>query len=638
MVRLTSRSFLHVLPELVVGNFDHPFYAQVTELNRGEVTFQSLEGGEGTLPRNVAAARVVTTKEVTQSGQLSYLRRPVAVTEAGQVHFGQVVQVDGDQVVVRSGGLEFVAPMGSASLVAPIIAIILQHVRFNLGEWTESEIEDTGSTILNRILGRSGYSGANSLPDVFESTMAEEAWPIASQVCFWIDPGTVEPIPATIGESFCRPPVQQLRQELPSKSAKNSDEDQLAGLFDPFVGDDDELPVGPSVDEQARLRPHEHAATPSNCAKPRCAHCREAEWGSRAAGSFSTSTRGFRKHSGIAREGNRRSTDLDAEEKRAPEKRVAPTSKYGFIPREDQQRVHERATAVRHKGKQPTAFCKGLIRSKHVKFKPLPGVCTRLFDLQFGSSGLSICHFALLSQDDRMAWHAEGGSNFDNLSASAESSAAKPATSVNEVVDAARVFLTYTREYCCVELVELVERIVELTEETLVRVKWSEAEVAALVYWINDLLEEFRGAAENGDDLRQVYTRCSTDDRLLKDLMFVKVHRQVDALRAETVAENARCQEQSPVAALRQQPSLAEKKRLGRIPRDVLRRLPVQVDPATGESTALCMRYVSKYGCIEKDGACPSEHGHFIPNTLHDVVKAEINKRFGGLKNEHKRL
>ncbi|ETM52879.1 hypothetical protein, variant [Phytophthora nicotianae] len=121
-------------------------------------------------------------------------------------------------------------------------------------------------------------------------------------------------------------------------------------------------------------------------------------------------------------------------------------------------------------------------------------------------------------------------------------------------------------------------------------VKWSEAEVASLVYWINDLLEEFRGAAENGDDLRQVRTRCSTDDRLLKDLMFVKVHRQVDTLRAETVAEDTRCQEQRPAAASRQQPSLAEKKRLGRIPRDVLRRLPVQVDPATGETTALCMR------------------------------------------------
>ncbi|ETI53325.1 hypothetical protein F443_03703 [Phytophthora nicotianae P1569] len=118
--------------------------------------------------------------------------------------------------------------------------------------------------------------------------------------------------------------------------------------------------------------------------------------------------------------------------------------------------------------------------------------------------------------------------------------------------------------------------------------RWSEAEVASLVYWINDLLEEFRGAAENGDDFRQVRTRCSTDDRLLKDLMFVKVHRQVDTLRAETVAEDTRCQEQRPAAASRQQPSLAEKKRLGRIPRDVLRRLPVQVDPATGETTALC--------------------------------------------------
>ncbi|ETI30307.1 hypothetical protein F443_22575 [Phytophthora nicotianae P1569] len=366
MVRLTSLSFLHVLPELVVGNFDHPIYAQVTELNRDEVTFQSLEGGEGTLPRNVAAARVVTTKEVTQSGQLSYLRPPVAVTGAGQVHFGQVVQVDGDQIVVRSGGLEFVATMGSASLVAPIIAIILQHIRFNLDEWTESEIEHTGSTILNRILGRSGYSGTNSLPDVLEGTMAEEAWPIASQVCFWIDPGSgeqaeftlqhaldfayyvdggVEPIPVTIGESFCRPPIQQLRQELPSKSAKNSDEDQLAGLFDPFVDDDDGLPVGPSVDEQARPRPHEHAASkkrsrdqPSEfevlphgamtTQRQRTSLDHDALVVEKLSGDpelldrFLQVREASGKQSGIAREGNRRSTDLDVEEKRAPEKRV----------------------------------------------------------------------------------------------------------------------------------------------------------------------------------------------------------------------------------------------------------------------------------------------------------------------------
>ncbi|ETO99996.1 hypothetical protein F441_22581 [Phytophthora nicotianae CJ01A1] len=336
--------------------------------------------------------------------------------------------------------------------------------------------------------------------------MAEEAWPIASQECFWVDPGSgeqaeftlqhaldfayyvdegVEPIPGAIRESFCRPPVQQLRQELPSKSAKNIDEDQLAGLFDPFVDDDDGLPVGPSVDEQARPRPHEHAASkkrsrdqPSEfevlphgtmtTQRQRTALDHDALIVEKLSGDpelldrFLQVREASGKQNGIAREGNRRSTDLDVEEKR-----VGPTSKYAFVPREGQQRVHERVTAVRHK----------------------------------------------------------------------EFSAAKPATSVNEVVDAAR-----------------------FTEETLMRVKWSEAEVASLVYWINDLLEEFRGAAENGDDLRQVRTRCSTDDRLLKDLMFVKVHRQVDALRAETVAENARCQEQSPAAASRQQPSLAEKK------------------------------------------------------------------------------
>ncbi|ETN13852.1 hypothetical protein PPTG_08549 [Phytophthora nicotianae INRA-310] len=275
--------------------------------------------------------------------------------------------------------------------------------------------------------------------------------------------GGVEPIPATIGESFSPPPVQQLRQELPSKSAKNSDRDQLAGLFDPFVDDDDGLPVGASVDEQTRLRPHEHAAS------------------------------------------KKRSRDQPRE--------------FGVLP-----------------------------------------------------------HGAMTNQRHRTAL------NHDALIVEKLSGDPQLLDRFLQVREASGKHSDIARE------VELAERIVEFTEETLMRVKWSEAEVASLVYWINDLLEEFRGAAENGDGFRQVRTRCSTDDRLLKDLMFVKVHRQVDTLRAETVAEDTRCQEQRPAAASRQQPSLAEKKRLGRIPRDVLRRLPVQVDPATGETTALCMR------------------------------------------------
>ncbi|EEY63089.1 uncharacterized protein PITG_14735 [Phytophthora infestans T30-4] len=209
----------------------------------------------------------------------------------------------------------------------------------------------------------------------------------------------------------------------------------------------------------------------------------------------------------------------------------------------------------------------------------------------------------------RMSWLESGGSNFGNLSATAEFAAATPASRIEDVVEAARVFLTYCREYCCSELIELVEHIVEFIEETLMRVSWSQKELSTLVYWVNDVLEDFRSVAESDGDLRQVMRRCSTDDRLLRDLMFVKVH-QHDG-----------------------------KRRLGRISRDVLRQLPVQTEPGSGKSKSLCMRYLSKAGCApDANGACPSDHGHFVPNKLPACVKEEITRRFGGLKEEHRQL
>ncbi|ETK93171.1 hypothetical protein L915_03596, partial [Phytophthora nicotianae] len=121
--------------------------------------------------------------------------------------------------------------------------------------------------------------------------------------------------------------------------------DQLAGLFDPFVDDDDGLPVGASVDEQTRLRPHEHAASKKRSRdqprefgvlphgamtnqRHRTALNHDALIVEKLSGDpqlldrFLQVREASGKHSGIAREGNRRSTDLDVEEKRAPEKRV----------------------------------------------------------------------------------------------------------------------------------------------------------------------------------------------------------------------------------------------------------------------------------------------------------------------------
>jgi hypothetical protein len=142
MVRLSSRSFLHLLPELVEADFDQPFYARVLRVEQDEVTFRSLEGGEGTINRDVAAEHVVTSSEVNKAGRRSYLRRPVSVKLANAVHYGQVVAVDGDEVSVQSDGHLFSAPTGSTSLVAPVVALTLQHIQFNCDDWSLSETTD----------------------------------------------------------------------------------------------------------------------------------------------------------------------------------------------------------------------------------------------------------------------------------------------------------------------------------------------------------------------------------------------------------------------------------------------------------------------------------------------------------------
>ncbi|OWZ01416.1 hypothetical protein PHMEG_00027197 [Phytophthora megakarya] len=63
----------------------------------------------------------------------------------------------------------------------------------------------------------------------------------------------------------------------------------------------------------------------------------------------------------------------------------------------------------------------------------------------------------------------------------------------------------------------------------------------------------------------------------------------------------------------------------------IIRQLPAQVEPASGKTKQLCMRYLSQIGCALAN----CEHGHFVPNSLPDLVKIDIIKRFGGLKDEN---
>ncbi|KAE8896215.1 hypothetical protein PF007_g19652 [Phytophthora fragariae] len=498
MVRLSTRSFLHLTPELVEGDYDQPFYAKVVRMDADVVVFRSLEGGEGRLQREVAAEHTVSAGEVNRSGRISLLRRPVSVHVTQQVQYGQVESVDGERLTIRSDGEQFEASTGDVSKVAPIIALLLEHIQFNCDKWSSTEIEAVETSILSRVLGQDGLAGSNDISTVLDGLMTNESIPVKMKTCVWIDPktgrqtefplqhaldfayyidGGAGSVPSSVGQSFCQPPVisRSVHQE-------NDDQESVAEaqeLFDPFQDDDEiaqdrserepnAISFPPPVKRSAK-RDREAASLPGDSSleqkRRRVALDQDAlivdklrgdpDWLERflsicqVSSSCASSPNTVEQHP--------RSSGQSAGLTEC--KRSSGTSKYAFAPREDQQRVHDRVTPSKHKGKPDTVLLKGMVRSEHVKFKALPGVCTRVFDIQFGTSELSIRHFARLSQAERMSWLESGGSNFDNLSVTAEFIPAKPAKSIEEVVDAVRVFQTYAREYCCVELVELVNRV-----------------------------------------------------------------------------------------------------------------------------------------------------------------------------------
>ncbi|OWY95895.1 LOW QUALITY PROTEIN: hypothetical protein PHMEG_00033981 [Phytophthora megakarya] len=226
------------------------------------------------------------------------------------------------------------------------------------------------------------------------------------------------------------------------------------------------------------------------------------------------------------------------------------SSKYAFIPRPEQVAIHDRVTAEKHK----VWFGPNTQTSKH-------------FQGYVHGRTIFVLDQALLSNS------------------------------------------RYARDFCCFERVELIDNIVKFIQETLMLVSWSTKELTSLVYWVNDVLEDFRDAVESNGDISTVSRRCTTEDRLLRDIMFYIVKPNISSSQAQQHFD----------------------KMDKEIFMHIIRQLSVQVDPASGKTKQLCMRYLSQVGYALTN----CEHGHFVPNSLPDLVKTEIIKRLGGLKDEN---
>ncbi|GMF53174.1 unnamed protein product [Phytophthora fragariaefolia] len=471
-----------------------------------------------------------------------------------ELNYGQGVSIGDDAITVASDGHELVAQMSEIAVVAPVVALLLEHITFNTNQWSSNDIHALEASILTSTLGQGSSSGSRDVSHILGEHLETDSMPNPTKQCQWVDPksgkklhfplqhavdfayyvdGEHSPAPSSVGESFCRPAIAS-RHSAAAEISSGASAQDVQGLFDPFSDDDDS-----PQDVSDSMGNASSAATGSkNCAKR---------------------LRGEKKGTDVdQRKLSRRHIALDRDalivDKLSDDPEniscrfVVSVARTWSAPQ--RRFMSERSIIQLQKSRQPPRS----MRLFHRRTKFL--------------------------RHERVAWLESGGSNFDNLSASAEFAAATPAACIDDVVDATRVFLTYTRQYCCAELIELVEEIVKFLEETIKLVTWTAKELSGLVFWVNDVLEDFRDKVEAAGDLRSVCLRCSTQDRLLRDLMFVKVHRRVENFQS-TVPAQAQRELSAGSRHIQSFQGQYNKQKLGRIPKNVLRHLPTQVDAAS---------------------------------------------------------
>ncbi|KAL3662900.1 hypothetical protein V7S43_012299 [Phytophthora oleae] len=168
---------------------------------------------------------------------------------------------------------------------------------------------------------------------------------------------------------------------------------------------------------------------------------------------------------------------------------VRRTSKYSFTPTVVQTAVHEGITAPEHRGKAPSVFVETVVYAAAVRFQPHPVVIIRLYDFQFGMFGLSILHFVPFGVHRRMAWLNGGGVNMQNFSAGVTAPRPSAASSMGELVDAARMLCRYGQEFFTQPVRDVLESLLDFVQQLDGWHSWMAADLPHLVFWINSVLE-----------------------------------------------------------------------------------------------------------------------------------------------------
>ncbi|EGZ18352.1 hypothetical protein PHYSODRAFT_501946 [Phytophthora sojae] len=403
-----------------------------------------------------ALAWAVSEDEV-ETNPSPLIHSPVVIIN--DVHFihGQVAACDGDGAVVNTVGGIHRVPQSSVVRSAPVVTILLRNLSFAAEIWGLPEIADLHQKLLDRILRTNGATASNDVQQIMHGIIDDAMRPSADEIVTWINPlsgqevafpvqhavdyafyndAGMEPTPDSVGTSFCTPPTASNQRQVAETTrtarrisllnpSRVSTRTEASAMFDTQDDDDDvleEIKVGTSTDgpnhevQQFVPPPSKRAGTTLSVAQQQ--HSGEIL---AALASQPRLQRIFAENylpdsSVVGRTSTQApttsTTTLGSSGMRLNSEQGEAALHFNVsnasVPTLSQIQVHEAVAAPHHQGTTLEEYVDGMIASEYCLFKPLPGVSTRVRDIQFGKRGLSVMHFQPLAFDDKVAWYMNG--------------------------------------------------------------------------------------------------------------------------------------------------------------------------------------------------------------------------------------
>ncbi|OWZ13262.1 hypothetical protein PHMEG_00013445, partial [Phytophthora megakarya] len=269
-----------------------------------------------------------------------------------------------------------------------------------------------------------------------------------------------------------------------------------------------------------------------------------------------------------------------------------------------------------------------------------PSVLGRAFAIEFGIRGLSFMHFAPFnSLNDKAVWIMTSGVNMQNFSSTVALPVVPQAESIDDILEALQSLVIFGAEYYSPTFSQLLDTSTSFVKHHLRRMQWEQSDLVLVAYWINSILESFRGELErNTSDGSLIKLRCTKEDADFRQILTTIHQRQVAEIRAAISFSNPKKLPTTSKAVPSSQSHHISQRRVQResksepsIPPDVYAQLPVQ------DGKRLCLRFLSNAGCRANNGSSclSSRQAHFVPEKFNPLVRNFVTERFGGLKSEH---